>query len=406
MAGRKSDRLSPSPCVEALATSHRRVILPASAMRNSRSYTGLYWRRCFIGALLLLYGLSPAAAAEQQTLSECVDDWVQLESEYARAMEAGDLSRLASLRARKAGLDRDCLKSEPGPGEGGPAAAGSDLPQPDTSSVGPSDVTITPRGPAPVPPPPPLGGETISPGFGTRITLVWESVVKRPGATFSTAWEAGATAAELGSEGIHPVVARYGNWVGEGWWGASTMPCQVGALPPTDPLDALGQEHDLCYDLADQAGEQYGEAEKCRQLSLCDENGYRAFQQLPHDPARWVPAPPDLGAARRFRDRFPITMQLLAYQHEQCRTKAPPPTPKQRAALVQRGPVNAADLRRMSRERIQSWNRDRGQRMRQEQANHSCPSQDVALPGPDGRPSPGPSSVGPSGVTNAPIGLE
>ena len=47
---------------------------------------------------------------------------------------------------------------------------------------------------------------------------------------------------------------RYGNWLGEGWWGGSELPGRVGTLPPVDDLDAIAQRHDFGYELAEALG--------------------------------------------------------------------------------------------------------------------------------------------------------
>jgi hypothetical protein len=61
----------------------------------------------------------------------------------------------------------------------------------------------------------------------------------------------------------------------------------------------------------------------------------------PPDPSVAPAADPDKAA--HFRDRFPITMQYMANNHERARRSAPPPTPAQAAALAARGPMSAAD---------------------------------------------------------------
>lgn len=163
---------------------------------------------------------------------------------------------------------------------------------------------------------------------------------------------------------LHTTTARYGNWVGQGWSGGSEIPDKVGALPPTDALDALAQAHDFGYAIADEAGRLYGEAERNRLLALADAIAYNEFQRLPQDPRAWVPPPSDLEAAARYRDRFPITMQGMAWSHDRAMRNAPPPTPQQAAALAADGQMGPAQLQAEVNRRVQVWNADRGRGMR------------------------------------------
>lgn len=243
------------------------------------------------------------------------------------------------------------------------------FPEPaDMTSVGASEVTQAPISDDSILRP--VGGETISPRFGTQSALLSE-MASHSSATASTIWEAWGHFARGEPSRITPLVARYGNWVGEGWWGASEMTDKVGAQPPIDALDRLAQEHDFAYGLAEEAGKKYGDAEKNRLLALADEASYRAFQNLPKDPADWKPPPTDLEAAARFRDRFPITMQGLAYTHETARKNAAPPTPQQARAMRERGSLNAAEFQVQARQRVDSWNRDQGQAIRKQQSGQA-----------------------------------
>jgi Flp pilus assembly pilin Flp len=214
------------------------------------------------------------------------------------------------------------------------------------------------------------GGPTVTPGFGT-LSSALGAASKSASAVAGEGLELVAGAVPLpGSPGLplkdtgNATIARYGNWVGSGWSGGSEMPDKVGAQPPVDALDALGQAHDFGYAVAEEAGRLYGEAEKNRLLALADEIGYRAWQKLDPDPNKWVPRPKDIAAAKRYYDRFPAVMQGMAYKHEQDRLKADSPNAQQLAALKARGPRTAADLQREQNRRVQTWNKDRGTNMR------------------------------------------
>jgi hypothetical protein len=218
------------------------------------------------------------------------------------------------------------------------------------------------------------GGPTVTPGFGTLAGVAGTLSGSSVGTLAGEAVDLGAAAVPNplpgGSSGL-PVVdtfnstsARYGQWVGGGWSGGSANPDKVGAMPPEDALDALGQAHDFGYAIAEEAGRLYGDAEKYRLMALADEIGYRAWQQLNPDPAKWVPPPKDLAAARTYYQRFPTVMQGMAAAHERSRRNSPPPTPAQLAALQARGPITAADLAGEQRRRVDSWSIDRGTRMR------------------------------------------
>ena len=163
---------------------------------------------------------------------------------------------------------------------------------------------------------------------------------------------------------IDNTTARYGNWVGEGWWGGSEMPDKVGALPPIDALDALGQAHDMAYEIAEEAGKINGDAERYRLRKIADAIGYLAFQNLPQDPRDWVPPPSDLEKAAIYRDRFPITMKGLIAKNAKDEYLASKPTPEQAAALEKAGKLGPAELNAAAQARVQAWNKDRGQSMR------------------------------------------
>jgi len=203
------------------------------------------------------------------------------------------------------------------------------------------------------------GGPTVTPGFPSTV-----------GAALSDPWMTAGTAHELWQDSgygtgtsLHTTTARYGWWVGQGWSGGSSTD-KVGAMPPEDALDALGQLHDFGYAIAEEAGAQYGEAEKYRLMTLADEIGYRMWEKLPKDPSKWVPPPKDLKKAQVFLDRFAFVMRHMANEHESARQKAPKPTPAQLAALQARGPITATDLAAEEKRRVQNWNRDRGINMR------------------------------------------
>lgn len=142
------------------------------------------------------------------------------------------------------------------------------------------------------------------------------------------------------------------------------MDKKIGALPPIDALDALAQAHDMAYEIAEEAGRKYGEAEKNRLLAIADAIGLRDFQNLPKDPRDWVPRPTDLEAAARYRDRFPITMVGLGTSHTDSWLTGPDPTPAQAAALAADGRMGPAQLQAAAQARVQAWNRDRGKSMR------------------------------------------
>lgn len=108
----------------------------------------------------------------------------------------------------------------------------------------------------------------------------------------------------LGGPETSLVAPQYGNWFGAGWWGGSTLENRVGVLPPTDWLDAVGQKHDMGYQIAEEMGAVYGDAEKYRLMALADEIAARDTARLPDDPSKWVPPPSDIEEARRNRDRL------------------------------------------------------------------------------------------------------
>lgn len=253
--------------------------------------------------------------------------------------------------------------SQAGAPVGGTSAGGNSAQgAPGTRTVG--GVPISPYG-GPLLLPGALGGAGAGAplAVGSAEGLLGE-LAANPGVVGTVAGE-GVDAVAAGQSGatMNATIARYGKWMGSGWSGGSET-SKVGALPPVDAMDALAQEHDFAYAIAEEAGRLYGEAEKNRLLALADANGYAAFQQLPKDPKDWVPPPPDLDEARRYRDRFPVTMQGLAMGHERDRKNSPPPTPEQAAALAARGPMDGAQLAAQARERVGAWAVDRGTSMR------------------------------------------
>lgn len=99
--------------------------------------------------------------------------------------------------------------------------------------------------------------------------------------------------------------ARYGNWVGEGWWGGSTSPTAPGWNPPVDDLDAIAQRHDFGYQIADELGKgRPGVAGNY--MLMADIIAVRDALSLDSDPAKWAHPPKDIEKAKTFVKRLVI----------------------------------------------------------------------------------------------------
>jgi hypothetical protein len=208
-----------------------------------------------------------------------------------------------------------------------------------------------------------LGGETVTAPFGTILYAVY---LNNLSADANLAAEVASNyVGNMSNSQIWAMFGNYGNWVGEGWWGGSRMNDKVGALPPIDDLDALAQEHDFSYEIAEEAGELYGDAEKYRLLALADQNSYEAFKRLPTKLIFWDKPPKDIDNANRFLGRFPITMAGLGANHESSRLASNQPTPEQIRKLKERGTISAAELQVLARNRVEAWEKDNGTGMRE-----------------------------------------
>lgn len=208
-----------------------------------------------------------------------------------------------------------------------------------------------------------LGGEIVTSPFGTALYVVHLNDLSADADLFGEI--AGNSVGNMSTNQIWDMFGSYGNWVGKGWWGGSRMADKVGALSPIDDLDALAQEHDFSYEIAEEAGKLYGDAEKYRLLALADQNSLDAFKRLPSNPTFWDKPPTDIDNANRFIARFPITMAGLGAKHEGSRLSSEQPTPDQIRKLKARGTISAAQLKALARQRVEAWEKDNGTSMRE-----------------------------------------
>lgn len=164
---------------------------------------------------------------------------------------------------------------------------------------------------------------------------------------------AGQEYREKGYEGT----ARYGNWVGEGWWGGSTSPTAPGMNPPVDDLDAVAQRHDFGYQIAEELG-RGRPGVTGTYLLMADIIAIRDALALDRDPAKWAHPPKDIERAKTFVKRL-----VIIFEEFQTRRNALKSMEMGRADVgdldtldrMLDGLPAQADFERMQTERVRKW---------------------------------------------------
>jgi len=106
------------------------------------------------------------------------------------------------------------------------------------------------------------------------------------------------------------VWGRYGNWMGQGWWGGSENPDRPGMLPPVDDLDATAQKHDMGYQIAEELG-RGREGVKESYMLVADLIAIRDSLALDKNPSRWTHPAKDPAKAQMYRNRLIIIFETL-----------------------------------------------------------------------------------------------
>ena len=119
--------------------------------------------------------------------------------------------------------------------------------------------------------------------------------------------------------GNQKVTRRYGNWLGEGWWGGSELDDCVGLLPPIDDLDALAQQHDFGYAVAEKLGKGSPVLEAYYK-AMADTIAIEDTLKLPADTSKWKHPPKDPDMATTFMDR--LTVSFFLFQKRKNQLKA------------------------------------------------------------------------------------
>lgn len=164
---------------------------------------------------------------------------------------------------------------------------------------------------------------------------------------------------DLASAGYN-ATARYGNWVGEGWWGGSESSTRPGMLPPVDDLDRVAQRHDFGYQLAEELGRGRPGVTGTYML-LADIIAIRDTIALDRDPRKWAHPPRDAEQAKTFVKRLVIIFEDLQtrvnalHSKEMGRTDI---TDLETLDRVLDGLPEQAQFEAMQTQRVKQWERD------------------------------------------------
>jgi hypothetical protein len=156
------------------------------------------------------------------------------------------------------------------------------------------------------------------------------------------------------------VAARYGNWLGPGYWGGSESSTRPGMSPPVDDLDAVAQKHDFGYQLAEELGKGRPGVEGTYKL-MADIIAIRDAMRLDSDPRRWAHPPKDPALASTFVRRMEISFEEFQTRYNRLKSSEMGRDDIGDLDTLNRmldGVPDEATFENMQRQRVSGWQND------------------------------------------------
>lgn len=182
------------------------------------------------------------------------------------------------------------------------------------------------------------------------------------------------------------VMQRYGNWLGQGWWGGSELDSRPGMSPPVDDLDAVAQKHDFGYQLAEELGRGRPGVEGAYKL-MADIIAIRDAMTLDSDPRRWTHPPKDPALALTFVNRLVIAFEEFQTRYNRLKSMEMGRTDITDLDTLNRvldGLPDETAFENMQRQRVRGWQSDYTAFQARKRATSTPPPTPAPLP----RPSP------------------